>query len=284
MHQGNALPAAPPLSPNGMNVRRFDRERFVTALFAPAASREDLFTLYAFNIELARIRETVKESLLGQIRLQWWRDNLPALLAGRKFGHPVGDDMAALCARGVLPAALIELLIEARNFDMEDRPPQDRAELDSYVGASAGVLCRLAGWVLTGAELGAADHVGRAWGMLGLLRAHSYHIKLRRLFVPTDWMAAEGLDPEELIAGQSPPALARWAEQCAEQCEAHLRSARAMRSDLPRAAQPALLPARLADFYLKALRRAGYDLVRRDWSEINSRPLSLLAASLTGRF
>src|ERR1700743_3337665 len=32
-------------------VRQFDHDRFLTAIFAPAAVREHLFALYAFNIE-----------------------------------------------------------------------------------------------------------------------------------------------------------------------------------------------------------------------------------------
>jgi len=40
-------------------VRRVDPDRYLTALFAPPARREALFTLYAFNHELARAREVV---------------------------------------------------------------------------------------------------------------------------------------------------------------------------------------------------------------------------------
>jgi len=42
-------------------VRRHDRDRFQTVLFAPAARREALFALYAFNYEIARVRERISE-------------------------------------------------------------------------------------------------------------------------------------------------------------------------------------------------------------------------------
>src|SRR5271156_3271915 len=70
------------LSPVGALVRRHDRDRFQTALFAPAARREALFALYAFNYEIARVRESVREPMLGQIRLQWWREAIDAAYAG----------------------------------------------------------------------------------------------------------------------------------------------------------------------------------------------------------
>src|SRR5215471_18639800 len=70
------------LSPVAALVRRHDRDRFQTVLFAPAARREALFALYAFNYEIARVRETVTEPVLGQIRLQWWRENIAAAFEG----------------------------------------------------------------------------------------------------------------------------------------------------------------------------------------------------------
>ena len=87
---------APHLAPHLAIVRAADRDRYISALLAPADRRLDLMTLYAFDAELARIATTVSEPLLGEIRLQWWRDALAPLLtdAGRaathleRTGHP----------------------------------------------------------------------------------------------------------------------------------------------------------------------------------------------------
>jgi NADH dehydrogenase [ubiquinone] 1 alpha subcomplex assembly factor 6 len=235
------------LSSNGLSVRRYDRDRFVTALFAAPERREDLFTLYAFNLEIARIRETVREPMLGQIRLQWWRDNLGN---GRAIGHPVGEAINKLD----LPRPLLDRLIDARELDMQDRPPQSAQELMAYIEDSAGGLCQLAALILGGgdnASQEAARQVGQAWGLLGLMRA--------RKFLPDE-------DPKHL----------------AEHVEQHLRAARALK--VAKAARPALLVARLADHYLKALRAADYDLENRQWSRINTRPLSLLLSHALGKF
>ena len=268
-------------------LRRYDRERFVTALFASPDRREDLFTLYGFNLEIARIRETVSEPLLGQIRLQWWREALDKAEGGAAAGHPVADSLADLLARHSLPRAAIDRLLAARAFDLEDRPPEDLAELMAYIEDSAAGLTALAAQLLGGGDQAtqeAARHVGRAWGLLGLMRAHAYHIKLRRLFLPADWLAGQGLDAEEILAGAAPPALARLAEQWADQVASDLRAARALRREIDQAALAALLPARLADFHLGALRRARYDLLDRGWSGIASRPLTLLGTSLLRHF
>src|SRR5256885_12928157 len=75
------------LSPVAALVRRHDRDRFQTVLFAPAARREALFALYAFNYEIARVRESVTLPMLGQIRLQWWRENIAAAFQGGAIRH-----------------------------------------------------------------------------------------------------------------------------------------------------------------------------------------------------
>ena len=276
-----------PLSANAMSVRRYDRDRFVTALFADPARREDLFTLYAFNIEIARVRETVSEATLGRIRLQWWRDNLDAVSSGRSSGHPVADALAQMLPRRPMPRDLLARLVDAREFDLEDRVPDDQAELAAYIEDSAAGLSRMAAALLGGdddASQEAARLVGQAWGLLGLMRAHAYHVKARRMFLPASWIAEHGLDRDELLAGASPPPLARLAEQWAEQAAEQLRAARRLRKEVARSALPALLPARLADHYLRALRRARYDLLDRGWSAVDGRPLSLLFCSAFRRY
>ncbi len=279
--------ALAPLSPHAMTVRRYDRDRFVTVLLASPERREDLFTLYAFNLEIARVRETVRETMLGQIRLQWWRDNLETLWRGGQIGHPVGDDLADLVTRHDLKRPSFDRLIDARDVDLQDGPPRDDDELRRYIDDSAGELSSLAALLLGGGDQAtqlAARAVGQAWGRIGLMRAHAFHIKTRRLYLPGGFLANHHLDSEALFAGAAPPALARLAEEWAEIAESDLRRARALRRDIAKPALPALLLATLADGYLAGLRRTGYNLLDRGWSSVNSRPLRLLLAKSAGRF
>ena len=56
------------------SVRAADPDRYFATLFAPAPKRPFLFALYAFHAEVARIAESVREPMLGAIRLEWWRE------------------------------------------------------------------------------------------------------------------------------------------------------------------------------------------------------------------
>ncbi|HEY8014675.1 MAG TPA: squalene/phytoene synthase family protein, partial [Dongiaceae bacterium] len=113
-------------------LRQQDPDRYLTALFAPPERREALFALYAFNLELARARESVREPIMGQMRLQWWRDSLAEMLAGRPRAHEVGRPLAAAIAAYGLDPVLLERLIDARERDMEAEPPVDLAALLDY--------------------------------------------------------------------------------------------------------------------------------------------------------
>src|ERR687895_2485517 len=55
-------------------VRAADKDRFLGTLYAPERRRRPLYALYAFNVEIARVREQAREPMPGEIRLQWWRD------------------------------------------------------------------------------------------------------------------------------------------------------------------------------------------------------------------
>jgi phytoene synthase len=262
------------LSPLARLVRQHDRDRFLTALFAPAERREDLLALYAFNYEIAKTREVVSEPVLGQIRLQWWRETIDAIYAGGPVRpHEVATPLAAAIRRHELSRAHFNALIAAREFDLAGEAPQSPAALESYAEGSSARLVWLALETLgeRGASaVSAGRAVGVAYALAGLLRALPFHARMKRLYLPRDLSHAAGLRVDaDVFELRSSPALHRVVAQVAASAAGHLASARAQSSAVPRAALPALLPAVLAAADLARLGRAGYDpfdrrLARRD--------------------
>jgi NADH dehydrogenase [ubiquinone] 1 alpha subcomplex assembly factor 6 len=245
-------------------VRRYDRDRFLTALFAPAERRDDLFALYAFNHEIARIREVVSEELLGRIRLQWWRENLDAIYGGSAVRrHEVVEPLAlAIRGRG-LSREHFERLIDARELDLAEEPPASLAALEAYAEATSSRLLFLALEVLgeRGASaLAAGRAIGIAYALAGLLRAIPFHARAKRLYLPQDRVAAAGLAVDrELFELRSSPALRRVVAEVAALAQRHLDEARPLAAAVVPPARPALLPAVLARADLARLARAGFD-------------------------
>ena len=244
-------------------VRRHDRDRYQTALFAPAGRREALLALYAFNYEIARVRESVTEPMLGLIRLQWWREVLDAAYAGTPpRQHPVVLPLAAAIRDFGLSRGPFGRLIDSRERDLADEPPASLAALEDYAEASAAPLVQLALEVL-GARAPPPDDIARPLGigyaLSGLLRAMPFHARAGRSYIPADIAQREGLDARDYLAGQTTPALRAAVREIAEVAVRHLRAAREYRAAIPRSAIAALLPAIVAGRFLARLRRAGYD-------------------------
>ena len=251
------------LSDCARQVRRIDHDRFLTALFAPPDRREALFALYAFNHEVAKTREVVTEPMLGQIRLQWWRDSLAAVYRGDVPKHDVLTPLAEAIAAFDLTRDHFDQLIDARQADLEETAPPDLAALETYAEGTAAPLHLLALEILgvrDGPALEVARHVAVATALTGLLRAVPFHARQRRVYLPTAEVEAVAVELGELFELRPHLGLARAVERLARRAEDLLGEARARRPEVPRTAIPALLSAVLARRYLRAIRRADHDV------------------------
>lgn len=211
----------PELSPVAALVRRHDPDRFLTALFAPPARRETLFTLYAFNHELARAREMAREPTMALIRLQWWREVVEGARRRHEVAGPLGDALDA----GHLRAEDLEGMIAGREAEADGIPTL--ADWRAYVLASAGGVA-----VAALAALGAdaprepVRALGAAYGAAGILRAGAALARQGRSLIPDELQGHP--DAPERLRQQG----LGWLKEGATR--------------LPRAARPAILVAALA--------------------------------------
>jgi NADH dehydrogenase [ubiquinone] 1 alpha subcomplex assembly factor 6 len=251
------------LSPAAALVRRHDRGRFQTALFAPAGKREALFALYAFNYEIARVRESVSEEMLGLIRLQWWREAIAAAYGDAPpRRHEIVEAVTAAIRERQLSRSHFDRLIDTRERDLDDAPSTSLAALEDYAEGSSAALIYLALEVLdaaTPAAREAARHVGIAYALAGLLRAMPVHASTGRSSMPEDVAAEAGLDPRDYSALRTTAALRHAVRILAEAAARHLAAAGQLRRKIPASAVPALLPARIAATMLRRLEQAGFD-------------------------
>lgn len=259
-------------------VRAADKDRWLASLFAPDEARAHLMALYAFNIEVARIREAVSEPGIGEIRLQWWADSIEAIFAGNTPDHPVAQALAAAIAHGQLDQQSFLNLIEARRFDLYDDPMPDMATLEGYLGETASVLFQMAANILAGpAARGASDvsgFGGVAYGLTGLMRALPIHRRRGQMYLPGDVLARHGVSASEVRAGRTTPALTAALADLRAHAANRLGEARKAAASMATDALPAFLPLSLVDGYLAALGKLGPQTVnevaevsqlRRQW-------------------
>ena len=232
------MPALPPDLLH--HLERVDPDRWLAArLVEEVAARDELLALYALNDELARVAVSVREPMLGEMRLAWWEEALDGLFAGRGGrGQPVLEALAPAAAAGRLPRAPLERMVLARDADLAREPFADEGALLRHLDGVSGALMEAAAVLL---DPGAAGRdttaAGRAWGWAALWRAREAWTARGRRWLPADWAA--DMDEE---------ALRRIVQT---KVEAELAAARAALKDLPTAAFPAIGYATLARAYAR---------------------------------
>ncbi len=260
-------------------VEEGDRDRALSLSFAPQDLRADLAALYAFNVEIARVRDVISQPLPGEIRLQWWRDvivppggdpsgqDAPPDTApgGGGGGHPVASRLLEAIARHNLPGAAFDRMLEARIFDLYDDPMPSREHFEAYAGETASTLIMLAATILSPRDADiiadAAGHAGVAQTVAGVLRLLPIHRARRQVLVPADILDAAGCSPEALIAGEG-DAPGRAVAAMVAFGRDHAGKARRLYANVPKTVRPAFLPALLATPYLDRIGRSGAEVLR----------------------
>ncbi|QPC95214.1 phytoene/squalene synthase family protein [Mesorhizobium sp. INR15] len=235
-------------------VRAADHDRYLSALYAPSDKRNALFSLYAFNAEIAGIRDRIREALPGEVRLQWWRDVIAADDDGAAAGHPVAVALKATISAHDLPKRAFDNMLDARIFDLYDDPMPSRTDLEGYCGETAAALIQLASMVLAPTEApGFAELAGRAGcaqATTGLLLLLPLHRRRGQCFVPADILAAAGSSPEEFVSGDGGPGAQRAVAAMTALAREHVSAFEKGASSLPVSLRPAFLPLALSRAYL----------------------------------
>jgi phytoene synthase len=249
-------------------VRRHDRDRFLTTLFAPAECRDHLWTLFAVNAEIARIRDGVSEPMLGHVKVQWWRDVIAVVAEkrGAPTGHPIAQGLERVMGSRRLTGAWLEEILAARDWELDDGAFPTLAALEEHGERTA---VRLA-WL--GLEtLGVTDAVSRdavrhaaiAYALCGSLRTVPFHAARNRLLLPRDLLDRAGITLGGIQAGRDMDALAAVTAEVAVRARVHLDLARSLSRMADRRSATVLLWATIADSYLRALAGAAHNVFDR---------------------
>ncbi|CDX44840.1 conserved hypothetical protein [Mesorhizobium sp. SOD10] len=247
-------------------VRAADHDRYLSALYAPADKRNALLALYAFNAEVASVRDRIHEPLPGEVRLQWWRDVILAE-GDAETGHPIADALRATIAANHLPKTAFENMLEARIFDLYDDPMPSRTDLEGYCGETAAALIQLVAMALDPvAAPGFAELAGRAGcaqAITGLLLLLPLHRRRGQCFVPGDILAAAGTTPEEFVKGEGEAAAERAVAAMVALAREHLNAFEKGAPALPVSLRPAFLPLALTRAHLDKMEKAGNSVLSR---------------------
>ena len=236
-------------------VRTADRDRYIASLFAPAECRAALHALYAFNLEIARVREAARQPMAGEIRLQWWREVIVGERGGEAQANPVAAALLATIVRHRLAIAKLTTLIEARRFDLYDEPMATIADLEDYARRTSSALIALAADILGVDAQAAAEPAGIAYAVTGLVRAFPQHAARHQLYVPLELLDRFQVRPQSIYAGQASTGLIEALAALRNRARRHLRTAHERVVMLAAEALPAFLQVAVVGRSLDRLER-----------------------------
>jgi len=238
-------------------LRQNDRDRYFATLLVGPKEREALTALYAFNADIASVRERAREPAAGEIRLQWWADALAGEGHGDVRSNPLADALLSIVAEYGLPIPPLTRMIAARRFDLYQDPMPDVPTFEGYAGETASALYQLGAMILNGGrpvEPGdAAGHLGVAHALIGHLRAFGFNASQGRIFLPWEILAICGVEEGEVLAGQHSERLAIALSRLAEMASQHLLKAEVAINALPRDLRPVFAPVAVLKAQLRRL-------------------------------
>ncbi|MEM7470195.1 MAG: squalene/phytoene synthase family protein [Pseudomonadota bacterium] len=166
-------------------VEEADPDRFATARLADTDVQRILWPLYAFNIEVTRAPWVTQETMIAEIRLQWWRDALEEIREKKQ----VRSHAVTLPLSEVLDpesAMVLDRLVEARAWDIYSDPFPLKDAFDAYIDATYGGLFWTAARLIGSVPETVVRKFAYGCGVAAMLRAAPELTRRRRNPLPVD--------------------------------------------------------------------------------------------------
>lgn len=211
----------------------------------PGSVRDPALALYAF----CRIADdAVDEGDDKAHAVLSLRDRLDLVYQGRPRNAAPDRAFAAVVEGFEMPRALPEALLEGLAWDAVGRQYADLSGVLSYsarVAAAVGAMMCVLMRVRDADALARACDLGLAMQLTNIARDVGEDARAGRLFLPHDWLAAEGLTPEGFLADPRPdPRVARITQRLLAQADRLYTRSEAGVSALPMACRPGIFAAR----------------------------------------
>lgn len=255
-------------------VRSYDYHHYLCLLHLSPPMRRAAFALRSFNVEISRAMDVASDPKIGLMRLLWWQDAIDKIFANKLIEHPTARALSSVISEHKMSKNWLKRSVEARindaNREEETSIVGTVGDLERYSEDTLSTILYLtlqSGGIHSTAADHAASHIGKASGLLLLLRAFPYHLNRtgRIPYIPAELAEKHGLlvngsDGRSEIRMESGEGLSEVAFELASVANAHLEKARGLSPTVPPEAVPVLLPAVPAQVLLDSLRRCEFNV------------------------
>ena len=183
-------------------VRASDYERYLAVGFSSSSLRRELIYLIAFNKEILQIPDKVTESMIGRIRLQWWRESLFERKQVARTGNEILDGINFLRNKYDIGDDIFENIIKHAESDLEGFTPNSMSDVINHSTLSGGALNESIANILAPnlpkiAIL--ANQYGTAWSLTKSMIDLPYLGIRAKSYLPLDHIHREGLTGKNIF-------------------------------------------------------------------------------------
>ncbi|XP_017886003.1 NADH dehydrogenase (ubiquinone) complex I, assembly factor 6 [Ceratina calcarata] len=244
-------------------VRKNDYENFLCTLLLSPEIRAAAFAIRAFNVEVAQVKDQVSNHMIGEMRLKFWNDALNNTYKGNPPQSPVMLELHRILQKHSLSKHYFKRLIDIRLEKLHEYLFHDIAEIERYAEYSNSsiyyLLLQAHGINDMNADH-AASHLGKAHGIVNLVRSVPYNAMKRVNMLPQDILMKHSVSTEAVLQGSSSKNLENVIYDVASCGKLHLDAAISLKSKVEKKGKTIFLPIICLQKYFDELRKADFNI------------------------
>lgn len=224
-------------------IRQGSKSFHLASLLLPAIYREQARALYGF---CRMADDLIDNSAQPQAAVCTLTARLDAIYAGTPGDDPTDRAFADLVRRFAIPRAVPDALIDGFVWDATGRRYETISDVTAYgvrVAGTVGVMMALVMGERRPEALARAIDLGVAMQFSNIARDIEEDARLCRVYLPADWLAADGCSSEKMLA--RPSLGAKSASRLVSEAEQLYAAAASGIAMLPRSCRASINAARL---------------------------------------
>lgn len=239
---------------------------YYSFMFLSPERRRAITAFYAYCREIDDVVDECPDAALAQTKLDWWRSEIDAMLAGSP-SHPVTIALQPHLLPYALEGQYLHALIDGMQMDLDQTPYPDFDAMASYCWHVAGVVGILASRIFGTTDPQTrlyAEKLGLAFQLTNIIRDVGDDVRLGRVYLPADELARFGVSREDLFSLRQTENFARLMAFMAARAHAAYDDAFALLPAADRKAQkPGLIMAEIYRTLLREIERDGFQVLKQ---------------------
>lgn len=178
----------------------------MAALLLPSGARESTITVRAFNVSVAQVQDQISQNVIGQMRMKFWMDALDNIYQDAPPAQPVTVQLHKAIRQHKLSKRWLQRLVSSREESLTLKSFPSLSALETYAENSVSSVLYLTLETLNQRDVHAdhaASHIGRAQGIVTLLRAIPFNAQRNRVYIPTDLLLKYKVSQNEILRGSN---------------------------------------------------------------------------------